>query len=248
MRIPGLVFSLLLAVALVSTTGCSAAVTALKYKDLDVQTRMSSSIFLPPVAAEKKTLWVDVRNTSDKELDLAPFMSMLASRGYQVTSDPEAANFRVQINVLYVGNAARAAIDSSIYAGFGAPLAGVAAGALAGAGIGKSGFAMGAGGLIGGVAFGVAEMVADSLVKKVTYSMITDIQISERSNKSVAQMQTAMLRQGDVTTVQQNVGEDSGWRLYSTRVASTAVKVNLEFEEARPMLMQGLLRSLSGIL
>jgi len=44
------------------------------------------------------------------------------------------------------------------------------------------------------------------------------------------------------------VAEESGWRLYRTRVASTAVKVNLEFEEARPALTQGLLGSLAGIL
>jgi len=73
-------------------------------------------------------------------------------------------------------------------------------------------------------------------------------QLSEKSDKPVAQTQTANVQQGTSTTVFQNVAEESGWRLYRTRVASTAVKVNLEFDEARPALTQGLLRSLAGIL
>jgi len=95
---------------------------------------------------------------------------------------------------------------------------------------------------------GAGELIAGSLVKKVTYTMITDAQLSEKSDKPVAQTQTANVQQGTSTTVFQNVAEESGWRLYRTRVASTAVKVNLEFDEARPALTQGLLRSLAGIL
>jgi hypothetical protein len=235
-------------VAVVVLPGCAATQIALQYKDLDVQTRMSSTIFLPPVAADKKTLWIDVRNTSDKELDLSPLASMLAARGYQIVTDPEAANYRLQINVLYVGKGDQAAIERSLYAGWGGPLAGAVTGAIAGGVIGGTPAGVGIGAGIGGLLFGAADLVTGSLVKKVTYCMITDVQVSEKSAKPVAQMQSANVQQGTSTTIQQNVGEDSNWRLYRTRVASSAVKVNLEFEEAKPTLLQGLLRSLSNTL
>ena len=76
--------------------------------------------------------------------------------------------------------------------------------------------------------------------------MITDVQLSDKSATPVSQTQTANVQQGTATTVQQHVAEESGWRLYRTRVASTAVKVNLDFLEAKPPCEQGLLRSLSG--
>ena len=78
--------------------------------------------------------------------------------------------------------------------------------------------------------------------------MITDVQLSEKSLTPVSQTQTANVQQGTATTVQQHVAEESGWRPYRTRVASTAVKVNLDFLEAKPLFEQGLLRSLSGVL
>ena len=145
-------FPFLLAVLLLAS-GCAATQVALQYKDLDVQTQMSATIFLPPVSVEKKTLWVDVRNTSDKELDLAPLTSMIAARGYKIVTNPDEANYRLQVNVLYVGKADRAAIDHALYGGWGGPLAGATAGAVAGAGIrahpGRDSIGAGVGGCSG---------------------------------------------------------------------------------------------------
>jgi hypothetical protein len=238
----------LLLLPLTLAYGCAATQVALQYKDLDVQTKMSATIFLPPVSPDKKTLWVDVRNTSDKDLDLAPLSGLIAARGYRIVTNPDEANYRLQVNVLYVGKADPAAIEKSLYAGWGGPLAGTAAGAIAGAGIGRSPAGVGIGAGVGALVGGAAELISGSLVKKVTYTMITDVQLSEKSATPVAQTQVANVQQGTATSVNQTVAEQSGWRLYQTRVASTAVKVNLEFEEARSPLTQGLLRSLSGVL
>jgi len=247
MKHRGAVSPLLLTV-LILASGCAATQVALEHKDLSVQTQMSATIFLPPVASEKKTVWVDVKNTSDKDVDLAPLAALISARGYRIVTNPDEANYRLQVNVLYVGKADPAAIHQSLYAGWGGPLLGATAGALAGAGIGRSAAGVGIGAGVGLLVGGAGELIAGSLVKKVTYTMITDAQLSEKSDKPVAQTQTANVQQGTSTTVFQNVAEESGWRLYRTRVASTAVKVNLEFDEARPALTQGLLRSLAGIL
>lgn len=228
--------------------GCAATVTALKYKDLEVQTKMSETIFLDPVAPEKKTIWIEIKNTTDQELDLSHLNSLIAARGYRVTTDPEAAHYRLQINTLFVGKASRAAIDESIAAGFGGPLAGALIGAGAGAAIGGSPTAVGVGAGIGGLLGAGAELVTGSLVKAVTYTAITDVQLSEHSNTPIAQQQYSTLSQGTQTQVHQQVGETTHWKRYRNRVASTATKVNLDFEEARPALVDRLMKSLAGLL
>lgn len=67
--------------------------------------------------------------------------------------------------------------------------------------------------------------LADNLVEDVNYSMITDVQIVEKTAR----------------------GADAALKRYRTRVVSNANKVNLAFEEARPVLVEGLVTSLSGI-
>ena len=235
--------------AAIALSGCAATQVYLENKDLQVQTRMSATVFLPPATPGKRTVWVDVRNTSDQDIDLGQLGSLLTSRGYRIVDNPEKANYHLQANILYVGRDDKSAIrQSSLYGGWGGPVAGVAAGTAAGAGIGGTPLGVGVGGIVGGIVGGVAEMIAGSLVKSVVYTMVTDIQIAERSAAPVAQTQHSNLQQGTATTVTQNVTETSGWKLYRTRIVSTATKVNLDFNEAKPQLTNGLLKSVANSL
>ena len=75
-------------------------------KDLDVQTKMSDTVFLDPVGPDKKTIFVQIRNTSDRSFDIeGAIVSALVARGYRVTQDPDAAHFRLLGNVLSVAKA-----------------------------------------------------------------------------------------------------------------------------------------------
>ena len=47
-------------------SGCAATSTAVAKRNLDVQTKMSDTIFLDPVTPDERTVYVDVRNTSDQ--------------------------------------------------------------------------------------------------------------------------------------------------------------------------------------
>jgi hypothetical protein len=170
-------------------SGCAATVTALKYKDLEVQTKMSETIFLEPVPMEKRTVWLDVKNTSDQDIDLSSLAGLIATRGYRVVGNPDQANYWLQINILSVGKASLAAIDQCIRAGYGGPLIGMAAGAGLGAIVSNRPLAPLAGAGVGGLIGAAVETIADSLVKAVTYGVITDIQISERSVTPVSQDQ-----------------------------------------------------------
>ena len=224
-------------------TGCGAAHTAIKKRNLDVQTKMSETIFLEPTEPNQRVIYVDVRNTSDKDINVKEsIVSALISHGYTVTTSPQKANFMLQANVLQVGKTDLREAQNALDGGFG----GAVLGAAAGYALHVSGRNAAAGGLIG-AALGV---VGDALVDDTFYSMITDVQIRERplAGEMITQTQAANIKQGSSTNVQQNIqGGSVEWKTYRTRVVSTANKVNLDFEEAQPALQDALAKSLSGL-
>ena len=194
--------------------GCAATHVAISKRDLDVQTKMSSTIFLDPVAKNKQVIYLQVRNTSDKS-DLKiedSIRSGITGRGYKIVKDAGRAHYMLQINVLQAGKIDPAAAQAAFGAGYGGAMTGI----LAGAAAGGSGRDAATGGLLGGI----IETVSGAFVKDVTYSIITDLQISERNG--------------------------GGWKRYQTRVLSTANKVNLEFPRLSPA-SKGLIASISGL-
>lgn len=225
-------------------SGCAAAHTAISKRELDVQTKMSDTIFLDPVTSDRKVVYVQTRNTSDKpELDLdAELRQAVAERGYRLTGRLEEAHFLLQMNVLYVGKTDPTAAEKALYGGYGSVLAGAAGGAAAGSAAGGYGTTV-AGGLLGAA----VAAVADAAVKDVTYTIVTDVQISERSQVAVRETTAQDLTQGRGGTRELAAEETSGWKRYQTRVMSTANKVNLELAEAMPDLRQGIVRSVSGL-
>ncbi len=235
-----LIFSLL-----IGTFGCAAMQTSIAHRDLDVRTRMSDTIFLDPVSPNKRTIFISIRNSSDKDFDLSGVMGRIASRGYTVVNDPEEAHYILQANILYVGKADPTAIEEAMQDGYG-PLGGIVGGAVLGSAISRSR----RGAVVGGVLGGAAELLAGSLTKNVTYTTITDVQVSERSTGPVKQETSTRLRQGGgsgSTSVRQESNMTTNRKKYRTRVSSTANKVNLKFEEAIPALESGLTRALSGL-
>lgn len=237
----GIAAAMLAALALMA--GCAATTTAIRYKDLDVQTKMSNTIFLDPVAANQRTIFVQIRNTSDKPFDIqGEIMSALMAKGYRVVNDPAQAHYILQGNVLAVGRTDQSALENATGLGFG----GVAAGAAAGALLGGSRAWQGA--AVGGLAAGAAEVVAGSLVQVVWFAAVTDIQISERVQGAVSEEFSSTLKQGSAQTyTRQRTASTSNVKKYQTRIASSARKVNLEFMEAEPYLRQGLVQAISGL-
>lgn len=225
-------------------TGCSAAHTAIKKRHLDVQTKMSETIFLEPTETDKRVVFVDVRNTSDKEITVKDeIIASLSAKGYTITNSPQQANYMLQINVLQVGKVDLRGAQSALDGGFGGAVVGATAGYAMHP---SSNSSVAVGGLVG-AALGV---VGDALVDDTFYSMITDVQIRERPLKGevITQTQASSLKQGSSTSVKQDIqGAQTEWKTYRTRVVSTANKVNLDFAEAQPALQEALARSLSGL-
>jgi hypothetical protein len=227
--------------------GCAASTTAISKRNLDVQTKMTETIFLDPVPPGQRTVFVQVRNTSDKpDFDIEPAVrSALESRGYRVVDDPTEAHYLLQANVLQAGRNSEGAAEGSFAGGFGSTILGGAAGAGAGRVLSEN-----PGVIIGGALAGAAiSAVADAFVQDVTYSIISDLQVSERAADGVVVTESARqdLSQGTSGSRILSSTETSDWKRYRTRVMSKANKINLAFEEAAPDLVAGLTRSISGI-
>jgi hypothetical protein len=231
------------AVALLAS--CAATQVAMEHHHLDVSTKQSETIFLDPVSASQKTVFLSVKNTSDQALDITPQLrTALINHGYRVVKDAGHAHYLVQANILQIGKMSVAASQTALGGGYGSAVAGGIAGAAAGS------FTHQTSGIIaGGIAGGVIGLAADSLVKAVNYTMITDIQISERVGRGVKvhEQFNAALQNGSASTSSQTYSTSSEYQRFRTRVVSNADKVNLKFETARPLLEQGLTKAISGI-
>lgn len=232
-------------------SGCAAVHTSIAKKDLDVQTKMSDSIFLDPVEPDLKIVYLNIRNTSDKtNFDItATVIRALEGRGYRITNNPKEARYWLQVNILSVDKASPTAAESALRSGYGGSVSlGAAVGTAAGAAI--DGWAgAGIGGLAGMAAFGIADTIAGAAVKDVTFMAITDVEIAERVDDGVIVREDKQqdAKQGVGGARRQTSTKVSDMNKYRTRVVSTANKVNLQYEEAALELTNGLARSISGL-
>ncbi|UXY13554.1 complement resistance protein TraT (plasmid) [Kosakonia sp. ML.JS2a] len=233
-----------LALSIFTLTGCGAMSTAVKKRNFDVKTQMSETIWLEPTS--EKTVYIQVRNTSDKDMSglQAQIASELTAKGYRVSASPDAAYFWVQANVLKADKMDLRQAQGFLSSGY----EGAATAAALGAGI-TAYNSSSAGATLGvGLASGLVGLAADAMVEDVNYTMVTDLQISERTKTTVTTDNVAALRQGSSGTKVQTSSEQGNRARYQTRVVSNANKVNLKFEEAKPVLEAQLAKSVAGIM
>jgi hypothetical protein len=234
-------------------SGCAAATTSVAKRNLDVQTRMSETIFLDPVTSDRRTVYVDVRNTSDRPgLDIGPQVRQaVEARGYRVVEDPALAQFVLQANVLQAGRSSLTAAEAASGSGFGGTLIGGAAGGAAGYGLGAAGIGVNntVGAIAGALAGAAIAGLADAYVQDTTYTIVTDVQVAERTPLGVvvSQSEQASLSQGTSGTISQSSAVTADARRYRTRIVSTANQVNLAWEDAEGELVAGMSRSIGGI-
>jgi len=234
---------LLVYIAILGLTGCAATTTMISKGELETNTKMSSTVFLDPVNADKKRVYLQTRNTSDKQTISieARIEETIEAKGYRVVNDPEEAHYIIQTNLLSVGEMSPSAAESAFASGYG--------GGLAGAAIGGAAAESYDGAVAGGVVGAAAETVANAMVEDVTFAMITDLQISERLYQREATEKTrSELKQGTSGNTTSTYSVQSNWKRYQTRIVSTANKANLAFAEAKPELETGVIQSISGIL
>ena len=237
----------MLITATLGLTSCNTTTKLIKHGKLEVQTKMSDTVFLDPVEDSKKTVILQVRNTTDKSgLQVeSNIRSAIESKGYRIVNNPKNANFMIQANILQVGKSTMEDPFQALTGGYGSGLAGFATGATLGGALGGSGKSM----LGAGLLVGAGEAILDAAVEVVNFTMITDLQISEKaSGNYVDESSDASLKQGTSGHKKSTWREKTNWKKYQTRIMSVAKKTNLKFDEAESELTTGLVRAISGLL
>jgi hypothetical protein len=236
-----------LATSFSGLVGCNTTQKMIKHGKLEVQTKMSETVFLDPIEDNKKTVLLQIRNTSDKSgLDIeSKIKEAVENKGYRIVTNPKAANIMIQANILQVGKSELENPFQAMSGGYGSGLEGFATGAMLAGATGGSGRSM----LGIGLVTGIGNTILDSAVEVVNYSMITDLQISEKAEGNfVSESSDASLKQGTSGPKKSTWEQKTNWKKYQTRIMSVAKKVNLKFEEAEPKLTEGLIKSISGLL
>ncbi len=229
--------------------GCAATQVALSKKDLDVQARTSTAIFVDPVSREKRTVYLDVKS-GVMEFDRRRFKDFVAEQfagldqGYRIVDDPEVAQFQMVAYVLNLEKTSPSAAEVALNQGYmgGSVVAGAAVGAVAN----NSNPYHGA--VAGGIFGGAAELVSGALVKDVTYMLVCDVQIKEvAANGAIVRKDTKVdAKVSDAGTGRQTVSEVSTRKEYRTRIVTTANKANLKLEDAEETMFQKTAYAMAG--
>lgn len=229
----------------IGISSCTTFGTYAAHKDLVVESKMSDSIFLPPIKADKKIVYVQVKNTIDNQTnELEPkIKDDLKSSGWKIAEDPDAAFYMLQVNVKQAGLAKdRNTAMSTITDGF----TSIAGGGVVGTATGmitdnyKTGSEV-------ALAVGAGDFVASQAVKDVTFSIVTEVQLGQKVDGNVNQVTQADLANGSSTTAQLYT-DSSNWKYTQVRVGAVADQINLTLEKAMPKIQTSLAKEISGIL
>jgi TraT complement resistance protein len=228
--------------------GCAATQTYLAKKDLDVQTRTSTSVFVDPVSKDKRTIYLDVKS-GVMEFDRRAFKQFVKEQftqfndnGYSIVDDPDQAQFIMVAYVLNLEKASPTAAQQALGQGY------MGGAVLGGAILGGASTRSGGGALVGGVAGGATEFITGNLVKDVTYMLVCDIQIQEKAGKGVIVRKDSQIdsKISDAGSSRQSVSEATNRKEYRTRIVTTANKVNLKLEEAQDLMFKKTAYAMAG--
>lgn len=204
---------------------------------MQLSVRMSSSIFLQPVAPAQRVVYIDGHNTSSAQgLHFGNEISQaLMSRGYQITANPTQAQYMLMYNIRYVGK------QQHNYTAAGA-LAGGFGGVVAGA-LGSNNYETP--GYLGLAGAAVGAVVGHFMQHKV-YMMVVDLQLEQRQAGVYTSTQTNA-QQGTSTTETTSASGLRNWMIYRDRIVGTAEGLNLAFNYATPALSKEVSGEISGL-
>lgn len=248
-RIPSSLLRLLMVAAMtLSLIGCAAISTAVGKRNLDVQTKVSTAIFVDPVPRAKRTVYVDIRSTV-MEFDRRSMATAVRAEfnsndnGYRMVDDPTKAQYLMSIFVLKLEKTSPTAAQQALRQGYSDVAAGGGAGVIVGA---QQGGVTGAVGL--GLLGAMGTTAVNAFVQDVLFMLVADVQIKERTRKGVLVRKDSKIsaKISDAGTSTQRVSEVSKHKEYRTRVVTTANKVNLDLEEAQPLMFKKTAYALSG--
>ncbi|MFQ5509539.1 MAG: complement resistance protein TraT [Leptospirillia bacterium] len=213
------------------------------------------------VSQDKMVVFLRVRNSSGSELDIRRDVQFaLEDLGYQVTRNPDEAQYVMNLDIRYYGENARAD-------GGKATLAAGVGGAVVGGIIGHQSRHGGSGAAVGAIAAGMLFDVAAQRNKIREFDVVVDTRIGERVKGGVqtTRKSSDASAVGHAGSSRGGSGYEGGVAVGGTEETQSAVfeedflysqnrllvytsKMNLTPEEAAPVLEDRLIRALSNIL
>lgn len=249
-KLPTAFLRLLMVVAIsTSLVSCAAISTAVSKRNLDVQTKVSTAIFVDPVPRPKRTVYVDVRSTV-MEFDRRALAKAVRSEfkgndnGYSMVDDPTKAQYHMSIFVTKLEKSSPTAAEQALKQGYSDRGAAVVSGAI----IGGQHRGTATGAVVGGLAATLGTVATNAFVQDVMFVLVADVQIKEKAAKGVlvrkdSKVNTKISDSGGST---QTFSEVSKRKEYRTRIVTTANKVNLDIEEAQPLMFKKTAYAMSG--
>lgn len=243
----------LMLLLLVLTTGCSNVIRS--------GLMNSNTVFLDP--SMNRTAYLQLRNTSENQnVTLSEVQTKLTTKGYQLTKDPEQANYWIQAKVVYCHKAAEGVTPESVaMVNFGAGISSggtamVSGNSMRGDHTGKmmQGGMMGMGAMpMGGGMPDMNAMMAQVMAMSggrggfpgmqmqqapkeegVTYLCVTDLQITDRKmGKPLGQ-----LTAGQATTET---------RIQQMRMVGHVRQKDLDIPEATPIIQEKITTGIAGM-
>lgn len=228
--------------------GCAATQVAVGKKDLLVNTKTSTSIFVEPVPKDQRTIYLEVKS-GVMEFDRNAFKTFVtqsfgnSDSGYVVVDDPTKAQFQMLAYVLNLEEASPTAAEAALNQGY---VGSIAAGAAAGALINNNNPYTGAG--YGGLVGGIADSVSGALVHDVTFMLVVDVKITEKAGKGVYVRKDTQIgsKVSDSGTSNQSVSEVRDRKEYQTRIVTTANQANLKLPEAQDLMFKKTAYAMAG--
>jgi len=231
---------------------------------LQTSATMSQTIFLNPVSKDKKSVFLNIKNTSGENVNLEPKLrNILQAKSYEIVDNPELATYILSTNVLYCNrkqenNAVPAAVaGGATDAGISIYNSDSAGGAIA---------ATAAGALIGGI---LGKLSEDTI-----WQMQVDVNVRQKSTGKIY-TQNANLsgqasvndttRSGTLNSFGGDIRDDKSGHLSSnalnktqqsfeddyieksTVVFAEAVKNGLKLDEATPILEDKVAAQIGGL-
>ena len=245
-----------LVLASILFTGCGTS-------QLQTSAKMTQSVFINPVAKDKRTIFINMKNTSGANINLTQsIMQELSNKGYTLVDDPDASTYVLMANVLYCDKKSENNVAT------GAGMGGVA-GAVANSG--SNGKSMAVAGLAGMVVGGVIAKATEDTI----YQIQVDIVIREKAKGKVTTTTGNVAGQASVQDGQkagfinsfggQIKNVDASGQLHNnmantnaqtyetdfvehkTMMFAEATKMSLTLEEATPILEKKIANQISGL-
>jgi hypothetical protein len=214
----------LLLISALLLPGCA----AISHRNLEVQAKMSDTIFLNPEVLESgKPVYVRCTNTSDfQEIDFGQIVKdRIKASGRTVTTNPKEASYLLQANLLYLGEERK---DLTMEGAMAGGVGGLLGGAAVARSAGMNGFSGGLTGLAIGAAGAGIGALAGSIVHVDSYVGLVDISIKEAVAGGVTGSEVSDTSNGTSTFKHTERTVQDTRQEFRTRIGVKAVQTNID--------------------